>query len=275
MRLSGLDVPFLCLVVSEPTVKGCLKVVDRFEPVADSFEINLPPLEPSQMGDVFHSTLRPCIATSRRSDFMKVYGYSNLPRVSDRSRAEALKRAVGLGAAAVDFELDLFQPPASDQAGPEGADNRVSGSSRPRLVEFSTDPEVVKSQTTLASEIRAAGAEVVMSCHTKSVLHEEQALEIVHGVAGRGGQFAKVVSVTPRREDVFEMLACAFSLNRKALMPFTLMNIGADSPSDRLLSVLAGSTWLYCRPPSKHSYAGQPTFEDARAFVESLGLREL
>jgi len=275
MKLSRLDVPFLCLVVSEPTVKGCLKIIDRFEPVADCFEINLPPLDPARIGDVLHSTLRPCIVTNRRSDFMKVYGYSNLPRISEKSRAEALNRAVGLGAAAADFELDIFRPASAVQIRRGGTGGPARRSGRRTPVEFSTDSEAVTRQTDLASEIRAAGADVIMSCHTKSILHEDQALEIVYGVAGRGGQFAKIVSMTPRREDVFEMLACAFSLNRKALIPFTLMNIGADSASDRVPSVLAGSSWVYRRPPSQHSYAGQPTFEDARAFVESLGLREL
>gem|GEM_PF-5995306 len=275
MKLSGLDVPFMCLVVSEPSVKGCLRVIDRFEPVAHSFEINLPQLDPALIGDIFHSTPRPCIATYRRSDFMTVYGYTKLPMVSDKSRADALKRAVALGASAADFELDMFQPEQAVEARRRATGGQVRAGPRGRPVEFSTDRGAVRMQSDLASEIRDAGAEVVMSCHTQSVLREADALELVHAVAGRGGQFAKLVSQTPRKEDVFELLACAFSLNRKALIPFTLMNVGPESASQRLLSVLAGSSWVYCRPPSRHSYRGQPTFEDTKSFIESLGLREL
>jgi 3-dehydroquinate dehydratase len=275
LKLSGLSMPFMCLVVSEPTIKGCLKIIDRFEPVADSFEINLPQLDAALIGDVFHSTPRPCIATYRRSDFMSVYGYTKLPKVSDASRAESMKRAVALGASAVDFELDMFQPEAPAEARRGARERRVSARPRVRPVEFSTDRGAVRMQSDLASEIRDAGAEVIMSCHTQSVLREADALEIVHAVAGRGGQFAKLVSQTPSKEDVYELLGCAFSLNRKSLIPFTLMNVGPKSASQRLLSVLAGSSWVYCRPPSRHSYAGQPTFEDTKSFIESLGLREI
>ncbi len=265
----------MCLVVSEPTIKGCLKVIDRFEPVADSFEINLPQLDPALIGDVFHSTSRPCIATYRRSDFMSVFGYTKLPKVSDESRADSLKRAVALGASAADFELDMFQPKPPAEALKGANESHVRGRPRGRPMEFSTDRDAVRRQSDLASEIRDAGAEVILSCHTQSVLREADAIEIVHAAAGRGGQFAKLVSQTPRKEDVFELLECAFSLNRKSLIPFTLMNVGPESASQRLLSVLAGSSWVYCRPPSRHSYAGQPTFEDTKSFIESLGLREL
>jgi hypothetical protein len=206
---------------------------------------------------------------------MTVYGYTKLPMVSDKSRADALKRAVALGASAADFELDMFQPEQAVEARRRATGGQVRAGPRGRPVEFSTDRGAVRMQSDLASEIRDAGAEVVMSCHTQSVLREADALELVHAVAGRGGQFAKLVSQTPRKEDVFELLACAFSLNRKALIPFTLMNVGPESASQRLLSVLAGSSWVYCRPPSRHSYRGQPTFEDTKSFIESLGLREL
>ena len=275
LKLSKLDTPFMCLVVSEPTVKGCLKVIDRFEPIADSFEINLPQLDSTLIGDVFHSTPRPCIAAFRRSDFMRGFGYPRLPRLSDESRAEAMKRAVGLGASAADFELDMFQaePPAGARRGAGEGRGRVRQGGTAH--EFSTDRDAVRLQSDLASEIREAGAEVVMSLHTRRVLREADALEIVHAVAGRGGQFARLVSRTPRKEDVFELLACAFALNRKSLIPFTLMNVGPGSASQRLLSVLAGSSWVYCRPPGRHSCSGQPTFEETRSFLESLALRDL
>jgi 3-dehydroquinate dehydratase len=271
MNLSQLEVPFTCLVVSEPTVRGCLRIVDRFEQAVDSFEVNLPPLDPAGIGDVFQSTSRPCIATNRRSGFMTVYGYFNLPRISEKSRAKALKRAVGLGAAAADFELDMFRPESRVRTRPGTVDGLGRGRRRRRPAELSADPEVVRMQSVLASEIKGAGAEVIMSCHTQNVLRETDALEIVHEVERRGGQFAKIVSLTPRKEDLFEMLECAFSLKRKALIPFTVMNIGVDSTSGRLLSILAGSSWVYCRPRSEHSYRGQPTFDETRGFLNRWG----
>ena len=108
MKLSALGVPFVCLVLSEPTIEDCIRLIDRHEKDVDAFEVNLPPLDPTRLRDVFQATSRPLIATNRRTDFMRFYGYTHLPAMSETERAEALRRAVGMGADAIDFELDIF-----------------------------------------------------------------------------------------------------------------------------------------------------------------------
>ncbi|MGA2664257.1 MAG: type I 3-dehydroquinate dehydratase [Nitrososphaerales archaeon] len=268
MNLSRLRVPFTCLVVSEATADGCLRAMARFESIVDSYELNLPPIDPAGVGDVLHSTSRPCLVTHRRARFMEVYGYSGLPEIGEEERAEALRRAVGLGAAAVDLELDAFRGPPSVRDGP--TIGRGAAARRPPAA-LSTDRVSVEKQSRFAAEVRGLGAEVVFSCHTGGVLRESLARRIVEEAEARGGQFAKVVSLTPRREDVLGLLGCAAALRGRTKVPFTLMNVGVGMNSARLLSLLAGSSWVYCRPSDgEHVYEGQPRAEDARLFLDSL-----
>jgi len=236
--------------------------------MVDSFEVYLAPLDPAVLGDIFHSTSRPCIATDPRARFLTAHGYSGTPRISDESRAKGLKRAVAQGALAIDFELDMFRTGTSATIRPGGE----RGLQRGRL-EMSMEPEVVAMQSELATAIRGVGAEVVMSCSTQSVLRKTDAVKIVREVRKRGGQFARIDSLTPRRQDIFKTLGCVFSLSRDSRIPFTMMNIGVGSGSDRLISLLAGSSWVYCQPSNEQSYAGLPTVDDAVSFIDSLGLR--
>jgi hypothetical protein len=263
VRLSQLQRPFTCLVVCEPTPRRCLDVVERYERVVDSFEINLAPLGDSGGADVFRSTSKPCIAAWRRSADMTRYGYSGLPRVSESSRAESLSLAVGQGAAAADLELDTFGVHRAARGPAQG----IAG--------LSMDRDAVQKQQRLTRGLRSAGAEVVMSCHLRGVLKKQLAAKVTKEVDRRGGQFASMVSQTPQRHDVFAMLAAAFALGRETTMPFAVTGVGAGSGSDALLSLLAGSSWVYCRPESEHAYRGQPTVEEAVALIGSLGLKEV
>lgn len=262
MRLSRLGVPFTCLVVHEPSVRRCLDVIEKHERSVDSFEINLAPLGGSGGSDVFRSTGRPCIAACRRRSAMTRYGYSGLPLLSEKSRAEALTLAVTQGAAAADLELDTF-----------GQLRRARSGGR-QLAGLSMDPAVVRRQTELNGRIRSAGAEVVMSCHLRDALGKRDAVKIAREARKRGAQFANIVSPTPHRHDLFGLLACGFALSREAEMPFALSGVGAGSGSDALPSLLAGSSWVYCRSESENAYGGEPTVEEAATFIESLGLNE-
>ena len=98
----------------------------------------------------------------------------------------------------------MFQPGPTVKARQGAGEGRGHAGRLERFDGLSTDRDTVRMQTDLAYEIRGAGAEVIMSCYTQSVLREADALEIVHTVAGRGGQFAKLVSQTPHKEDVFQ-----------------------------------------------------------------------
>ncbi len=274
--LSQLRVPFTCLVVSEPTVQDCLKLIEKYDRMVDSFEVNLSPLGSKGLSDIFRSTSKPCIAAHRRPSYMALYGYPRLPEISEESRVDALKLAVGLGAAAADIELDTFSSPSGRGGkrrpgrGP-GPGRSLPGLSLPGL---SMERDVVRLQSNLAEEVRASGAEVVMSCSLPGVLRKTQARRILRAAEKRGGKFVSMMSHTPQRQDLFEVLGCVFSLQREATVPFAVTSVGPGLSTDRLLPLLAGSTWAYCRAEGRHGLAAQPSVEDAINFIESLGLRE-
>ena len=103
---------------------------------------------------------------------------------------------------------------------------------------------------------------MIISCHTQTVLDEDDALEIVREVEKRGGQFAKIVSLTPGYDDLIGMFRCVTVLKKRSAIPFTVMNVGWASVLGRLTSVMVGSSWVYCRATeARRSYAGQPSLK--------------
>lgn len=108
MKLSSLKRPFVCLVVSEANTESCARVIDAYEERVDAFEINLAVLSERSFVDVISTSRNPCIVTDRRPEFMKFYGYADLPDIKEEDRARRLRIAVGAGASAVDCELDMF-----------------------------------------------------------------------------------------------------------------------------------------------------------------------
>ncbi len=159
------------------------------------------------------------------------------------------------------------------QSGRDQSIGRVGGPpSRP--AELSHDPKLIRRQAGLAEEVKNMGAEVMLSCHTQTILRKNDAVEIVREVRQRGGQFAKIVGLTKNKADLIEMLGCVIALKRQAKIPFTVMNIGTDSVLGRLVSVQAGSSWVYCRPPTEHSYGGQPTVDESEWFLRTFGVRK-
>jgi 3-dehydroquinate dehydratase len=252
-KLSGLRRPFLCAVVAERSAAECVWAVDRLEESVDAFEVNLAQLAEGSVREVFASTSRPCIATHRRARFMSLYGYKALGAVSDLVRAERLLAAVDSGSAAIDFELDIF--------GRKNAKGAV-----PRL-ELTTDPRAVRKQRELAQDVQSRGAEVIISCHSRARMQRRETLRIAHAIERRGADYAKLVFRTDGASDVIEMLQAVLELKEELGIPFNLMNMGELSQLGRLLSIAFGSSWLYCRAPSKVMYAGQPTVRDALDFL--------
>jgi hypothetical protein len=268
MKISRLARPFTCLTLNEPTVAGCIKTIEKYERIVDSFEVHLPLLDLSGPRDVFRSTSRPCIATNPKVILSASARGVIRPEVEER-RTKELELAVRQGASAVELELDSF-----DHAhGPNPSSGR-SGSRR-RLVGLSTSPKAGRMQSAFAGRIRSMGGEVVMSYHTGGVLRARDAKTVALEAKRRGGDFVKIVTKTPRRQDLYKMLECAFLLDRESPVPFTLMNVGPLSGADRLASVLAGSSWVYCSPNGDDGGAGRPTVDEAVSFIESLGLRSL
>lgn len=274
MKLSSLKRPFICLVVSEQSGEKAVRVIQENEDRVDAFEVNLTMLDVRQLRDVFAATKRPCLATNRRPNFMKFYGYEGLPPVSEQDRAGKLLSALDAGASAIDCELDMFDDDRqrmkpSYLSREEKAYARRPGS---EPAELSREPRAVAKQKRIARSAKSAGGEVVFSCHTQTVMRSDQGRTILSTMQRRGADFGKVVSLTLRPDDIVPFVETVVLLRRTSKIPFNLMNVGIESVLGRLLSVGLGSSWTYCRPEAGVGYTGQPTVDQARAFFRMAGL---
>ena len=272
MKLLQLKRPFLCAVIAEPTARGCISQIDRLERLADAFEINIPPLSFRVMRDIFSSTRRPCIATNRRPDFMKLYGYRNIPKVSEGERISKLLRGLDAGASVIDFELDAYDEVNIARKPSFGSRSERQYAFRPgsEPTEFSTLPTMVRRQRKLCETIQASGGEVLISSHTQVRVDVAKVVRIGRVIQGRGADYAKIVVFAFNSRDVITLLETAQKLRRSIRIPFNLMNVGEHLILGRLLATAFGSSWIYCRTNSPHSFPGQPTLEQAAEFLGNM-----
>ncbi len=270
MKLTSIQKPFIVVVIAESTVTKCLKQLRAAEVKgADAFEINIAQLKEKELRKIFISTKKPCIASNRRSDFMKLYGYKNLPETNEETRVEKLLRTLENGAEVVDFELDTFTSKHATPSFGSQAETKYALKSESEPTQYSTHPRTELRQRKLSQHIKSRGGEVLISCHTQTRIRENEILRLVQAIEVRGADLAKVVTHTFNVNDLVYFLRTVPKVKNSARIPFNLMNFGAYSIQGRLFSVALGSAWVYCRTGS-HVYAGQPTIKQARTFLDDL-----
>jgi 3-dehydroquinate dehydratase len=257
--LSKLQRPFVVAVIVEPTLRACGQKVIEFEESwnPDGFEINIGQLRDiASLRDIFASTTKPCIATHRRAEFMRVYGYDGLPPVPDHERAGKLLKALDAGARVLDFELDIF-------------DETWGGVSPGAILrdEFSTQTHAVEKQMKLVESVRSMGSEVLLSCHMNTLIRFKKIVAVERAMEERGADFGKIVVTTRGNDEFVVFLDAVRSLKSISRIPFVLMNVGKNALLGRLVSLVLGSSWVYCRSDSKHDFLDQPTVSLAREFL--------
>jgi len=136
-------------------------------------------------------------------------------------------------------------------------------------IQFSTHPRTALRQRKLAQIIKSSGGEVLISYHTQTRIRQNEILRIVQTMELRGADLAKVVTHTFTVDDLMNFLRTISKVKNSVRIPFNLMNFGAYSIPGRLLSVAFGSAWVYCRTGSR-VFAGQPTIQQARTFLDDL-----
>jgi 3-dehydroquinate dehydratase type I len=247
--------PFLCLVIAEPTIQSSICYIDKFERKVDVFEINVAQFsEVSKAKEIFGSTKKPCIATCRRSYFMRFYGYTNLPFLKDEERARRLLSCVDYGVSAIDFELDIFDKKYEFKGN--------------TLIEKTKDKQAIQAQMKLVEDVKSKGSEVLISSHIFKRVNEKLCVDVFQEIVNRGADLAKIVCKTYTQDDLIAFLNTTNRLRRESTIPFTMMNLGSFTPLARLLALVFGSSWVYCRTDSKHSFVGQPTVNQARSFLK-------
>ena len=270
LKLTSIRKPFIVAVIAESTVPKCLRQLRSAEENgADAFEINIAQLKEKELRKIFISTKKPCIASNRRSDFMKLYGYKNLAETNEETRVGKLLRTLENGAEAIDFELDTFTSKHESPSFGSRAETKYALMSESKPTQNSTHPRITLRQRRLAQLIKSSEGEVLISCHTQTRIRQSEILRLVQTMEVRGADLAKVVTHTFDADDLVKFLRTVSKVKNSARIPFNLMNFGAYSIPGRLLSVALGSAWVYCRIGS-HGFAGQPTIQQARTFLDDL-----
>jgi len=271
LKLTSIQKPFIVAVIAESTATKCLRQISSAEENgADAFEINIAQLKEKELHEIFISTQKPCIASNRRSDFMRLYGYENLAEANEESRVEKLLRTLETGAGVIDFELDTFTSKREFPHFGSRAETKYALKFGSKLTQFSAQPQTVLRQRRLAQLIKSGGGEVLISCHTQTRINQKEILRIVQTMERRGADLAKVVTHTFNVDDLANFLRTISEVKNVARIPFNLMNFGTYSIPGRLLSVAFGSAWVYCRTGSQRAFVGQPTIQQARKFLDDL-----
>lgn len=270
MRLSKLTKPFICTVIAEADVKASLASIESAEHETDAFEVNLTPLDLHAISDIFGSTRKPCIATNRRTKFMRAYGFYNLPKLGETARQERLMKALDSGATAIDFELDMFDEQPHKLVPGSIKEREYARRKTAKPTEISYDRRAVERQRKLAHDVKSSGGEVVISCHSQTRVDRTTIFRIANLMQRRGADLGKIVVVTNSGEDLLRMWKSGLDLRRQVSIPFNLMNSGELMVLGRILSVNFGSSWLYCRPKSVRGFFGQPRADEARRVLRLI-----
>lgn len=271
-----LDQPFICTMISEPTVAEARSVMKHSEfEGTDSFIVNLMGdgefglerslLNEDDLGELFESTSLPSMACYYR------WKYTG-ERVDedDEERMEILRTAVRAGARAVDMVGDTFDPvPGPGEFSDEATAYSLDPDSPPR--EFTTDQDAIERQRDEIEAIHDLGGEVQLTAHTRTHLSPEQALEIATSFERRGADMVKLVGVDTSWDDLLETLEATVLLNRKLGIPFVMMSHGEHGVLGRYMAPFLGSMLCFTQheyPPG--GFYLQPLTENVRAVFDSV-----
>jgi len=254
-RLAELARPFLVVVVTDATVEAAAATMaDATQAGADAFELNLPALhrEPDEAVRYLLEQTRPVVYTScRRAGFMRVYGIDDAPPWNDEERMERQLAICAHGSAALDIELDAFDEPCARGV--------------------STAQSAVDRQRDVAGRARAAGADVIYSCHSTLALNASAIVDTVELAAERGGTLAKIVTQADDELAAVEVLRGAVEASRRAPLPATVVASGAAGRFTRVVGPAIAGGWMLCRPDSgEHVFGEQPMLRNARRVRDEL-----
>jgi len=246
-RLAGLPRPFIVAVVTDRDPAAALATMRlaRIEG-AHAAELNLPLLadaDPVALTAAMRGAGLVPYVTCRRRAFMAVYGVdpATLPEWPDDERMARQLAATDLGAAAIDIEMDTFDPrPAPPRGTPEAL---AFAATRGVPAEWSHDPTAIARQREIVAAAHAAGADVIVSCHTGRPCTTETLVAIATDAVDRGADLVKIVSPCPTRADLYALLEANTCCAQSLPAPVSIIGAGAAGDFSRLLGPHFGAAW--------------------------------
>jgi hypothetical protein len=276
MTLTRLPRPFIVSVITDRSpAAGVAAIRTSALEGAHAFEINLPlypAASPNDLASLFAATDRPVYTTCRRAAFMTVYGIprADLPEWSDDERMDRQLAAVGQGSAAIDIEMDTFDPRPAPSA---GLSDHEAASVGPAC-ELTDDPAAIRRQRDVASAARNAGAEVAFSCHTGRPQTVDGLLAIAMSAVDRGADLLKIVTPCATTAHLFDVLEATRRMARGLPIPFVLVGSGKAGDISRLIGVNFGCSWVIAQPAlTAGGFHAQPLVAHAREILRLMPWR--
>ncbi|MFC7157166.1 type I 3-dehydroquinate dehydratase [Halomarina halobia] len=271
-----LERPFVCTMISEPTIDAAASVMKHSEfEGADAFIVNLMGdgrfglerqyLNEDDLGELFRSTALPVLACYYRWQ----YDGGRVPE-TDPERMEILRTAVRAGADAVDMVGDTFDPtPGPPEFSDEATEYSLDGDSPPR--EAFADSEAVERQREEIRAVHDLGGEVQMTAHTRVHLTPDEAVAIGTQFEERGADMVKVVGVDMSWDDLVDTFQAAVRMDRELDVPFVMMSHGEHGVLGRYVTPFLGSMLCFTQhdyPPG--GFYLQPLTTNVRAVFDSV-----
>jgi len=275
-KFTELDQPFICVMVSEPTIETAIKVMKMSEAEgAQAFLINLMGdgkmglekrlLKVENLKKLFNCTVLPCMACYYRWHYLR-----EPVTDSDEERMQILLMAVKAGAKCIDMEADTFDPtPGPEVFSDEAKEYSLKRGNPPREITY--NPEAIKNQQEMIKIIHEMDAEVQMSAHTRVHLKPEQAVEIAKEMERRGADIAKVVSVDNSWDDLLDTFKATIELKRTLRIPFIMMSHGEYGILARYVAPFLGS--MLCFTQHEYTPGGfylQPLTRNVKMVFENM-----
>lgn len=275
MALTDLPRPFIVCVLTDraPDATIATMRLARLDG-ADAYELNLPLLAgaaPETLRAILAAVDRPTYTSCRRAGFMRVYGVApeSLPAWDDAERMQRQIDALALGSAALDMEMDTFDP---NPAPPLGAPSEGEAPGEP--LELTYDRAAVDAQREVIAAARRAAGQAVLSCHTGRPQPADSLIRIANVAAERGADLVKIVSPCPRLEDLLALLEATGRLRASLGVPFTLVGAGACGSPSRTVGATLGSGWVLAQQTlAPGGFHEQPLVAQAREILRLLPWR--
>lgn len=255
-KITQLERPFICAVITEPDVDSVIRVIDVAEKEgADAFELNLsflygtdPRLSAKELKDIFAATKCPIFTTNRRVD-VKGHVFSR----SEEERMQIQLDCFEVGSVGLDMELDTFAKPGTP-------------------LEF-IDASVVGKQREIIKKVHEGGGEVMVSQHEpERIFAPEEVVKIASYIEKvLEADIAKLVSFARSYEDFVTCLRATLSLKKYTSIPFVHQAHGQHAKLSRIICPILGSILFYCPPEvGKGTVIDQPSIRSVKIFLKEL-----
>ena len=177
------------------------------------------------------------------------YRYRHNTGKSDETLGDELVELAECGATLLDVMGDLYCPTPG---------------------ELTMDEVATQKQKALIARIHAAGAQVLMSSHTKRVMRAEEVLEYAMEQQARGADIAKIVSLAETEADEVEAMRAILLLKEKLSIPFLYLVSGESKILRRIGGKLGNCMHLCVHEYDAIATKEQPLISDLLSTMNLL-----